>query len=160
MNWHPIWMWVWFFIGVLMYWLKRAYFMVQPPNPVATGYAHFIERAWVPLLVRFFADSILFWILFTPALAAKALSAMGWTNWSWGVTMITQFAPVSAMFGFFSDSVLDIAVSKIPWVKDVLPQMPGPMATNVNPTDQKLVDAKANVDAAADKLQDVGIPGK
>jgi hypothetical protein len=157
---HELWMWLWYFIGVLMYWLKRAYYGINPPNPVATGYVHYIERAWVPLLIRLFADSLLFWVLFTPALAAKGLEAIGWTNWAWGVAMITQFAPVSAMFGFFSDSVTDIAISKVPGIKDVLPQMPGPLASNVNPTDKNIVDAKANVDAAAEKLKDAGIEGK
>lgn len=157
MNWHLVWLWLWFFIGMLMYWLKRAYFMVQPPNPVALDYEHFVKRAWVPLLVRFFFDSIGFWLLFNPALTAKGLSAIGWTSWAGVITSATQFAPVSALFGFFVDSIADIAISKIPWVKDVLPQMPGPLAENVNATDQKISEAKQNVDAAAEKLKDVQV---
>jgi len=150
-----LWLWFWFFVGALMYWLKRAYYMVSPPNPVATGYAHFLERAWAPLMVRFFADSMVFWALFTPGFADKALAALGWETASWVVSMVTQFAVFAGIFGFFSDSVADIAISKIPWIKDVLPQMPGPMAANVNITDVKLVEAKQNVEAAAEKLADV-----
>lgn len=152
---HELWLWVWFFVGALMYWLKRAYYMVSPPNPVANSYVHFLQRAWAPLLVRFFADSMVFWTLFTPGFTDKALAALGWTSAAWAVSMVTQFSVFAAIFGFFSDGVADIAISKIPWIKDVLPQMPGPMAANVNITDQKLVEAKKNVEAAADNLQDV-----
>ena len=155
---HLVWLWFWFFIGALMYWLKRAYYMVQPPNPVATSYAHFLERAWAPLMVRFFADSMIFWTLFTPGFADKAVAAMGWQTGAWVITMVTQFAVFASIFGFFSDSVADTAISKIPWVKDVLPQMPGPIAANVNITDQNIAEAKKNVDAAADNLHNVTPP--
>ncbi len=155
---HEIWLWLWFFVGALMFWLKRAYFLVSPPNPVADGYVHFLQRAWAPLLVRFFADSMIFWTLFTPGFADRAIAAMGWQTGAWVVHMVTQFAVFAAIFGFFSDSVADLAITKIPWVKDVLPQMPGPMSTNVNITDQNIAEAKKNVDAAADNLHNVTPP--
>lgn len=154
MNYHLLWLWIWYAVGACMYWLKRAYYMVQPPNPVATGYSHFIERAWAPLLVRFFADSMVFWALFTPGFADNALSYFGWTKASAAVAMVTKFAVFSAVFGFTVDSIMDIALSKTPIVKDILPQMPGALSTIVNPTDIKLAEAKQNVDAAANKLHD------
>jgi|SRR5579859_369711 len=141
-----------------MYWLKRAYYGVNPPNPVATSYAHYVQRAWAPLLVRFFADSMIFWMLFTPGFADKALAAMGWQTGAWILGMVTQFAVFSSTFGFFVDGVADIAISKIPWIKDTLPQMPGPLGSNVNVTDKKIVEAKQQVDAASENLRDVPSP--
>ena len=155
MDWHLLSLWFWFFVGAFMYWLKRAYYMVSPPNPVANSYAHFVQRAWVPLLVRFFADSVVFWALFTPGFAERTLSFLGWSTMAWVVTMVTQFAVFATVFGFNVDAILDVALTKIPLIKDILPQMPGPMASNVNITDQKLAEAKKNVDAAADNLKNV-----
>ena len=123
---HLIWLWLWFFVGMCTYWLKRAYYLVTGPNPIATSYKQFWQRCWIPLLVRGFLDSLVFWALFTPGFADKALSYFGWTEWSWAVTLLTQFAVFAAVFGHAVDSVLDFALSKIPWIKDVLPQMPGP----------------------------------
>jgi hypothetical protein len=120
-------LWLSFLTGMAVYWLKRAYYGINPPSPVATGYYNYLQRSWAPLLVRAFIDSVIFWLLFTPGLADKALGAIGWTNYAWVVMMITQFAPVAALFGFFVDSVVDFAVTKIPYIKDILPQMPGPL---------------------------------
>lgn len=130
--------------------------MVSPPNPVANSYKHFIQRAWAPLAIRFFADSLVFWSLFTPGFADEALSYYGWSKASAAVSMVTKFAVFSAVFGFTVDSFMDMALSKTPILKDFLPQMPGPMAVNVNITDEKLAEAKVNVDAAAKNLQSVG----
>lgn len=126
-NWHEVWLWFWFFFGAAMYWLKRAYYMINPPNPVANGYLHLLQRAWVPLTVRFFADSVLFWMLFTPGFADQAMHYLGWEKAEWAISMVTQFAVFATTFGFFSDGALDIAISKVPILKDVLPQMPGPL---------------------------------
>ena len=126
-SWHLVWLWLWFLLGMTTYWLKRAYYLVTGPNPVATNYKQFLQRCWIPLVVRGFIDSLFFWALFTPGFADKALAYLGWTSFAWGVTMITQFAPFAAAFGHAVDSVVDFAVSKLPWVRDVLPQMPGPL---------------------------------
>lgn len=127
MNWSLVWLWFWFLVAAGMYWLKRAYYLVTGPNPVANNYTQFIQRCWIPLLVRGFLDSLVFWALFTPGFADKALSAMGWNNFAWAVSMVTQFAVFAATFGFMVDSIMDIAVSKIPIVRDILPQMPPPL---------------------------------
>ena len=128
---HEIWLWLWFLIGMSSYWLKRAYYGINPPQPVATGYLNYLQRSWAPLLVRSLLDSLAFWLLFTPGVADKALASLGWTNYAWVVAMITQFAPVAALFGFFVDGVVDFAVSKIPGVNNLVPQMPGPLAPEV-----------------------------
>jgi hypothetical protein len=153
MHWHLVWLWFWYFVGAFMFWLKRAYYGVTPPNPVANNYRHYIQRAWAPLLVRFFADSMVFWALFTPGFADAALGYLGWSRASAAVAMVTQYAVFSGTFGFVVDSSMDTVMSKLPWIKDVLPQMPGPMSTNVNITDAKLKEAKHDVDSAAEKLQ-------
>lgn len=124
---HEAWLWLWFTLGCLTYWMKRAYYLVTGPNPVASTYGQFIQRCWIPIAVRWFIDSLFFWLAFTPGIADKALTALGWESYAWVVQMITQFAPVAAMFGHSVDSVVDFAVTKIPFLKDVLPQMPGPL---------------------------------
>jgi hypothetical protein len=159
-DWHLIWLWFWFFIGAFMYWLKRAYYGINPPNPVANDYHHYVQRAWAPLMIRFFADSMFFWALFTPGFADSALAYLGWAHGAAAMAMVTKFAVFSGAFGFVVDSGMDSALSKIPWIKDVLPQMPGPLAANVNITDQKLVEAKQNVDAAAENLKAVSTPSE
>ncbi len=157
-NWHEVWLWLWYFIGAAMYWLKRAYYGINPPNPVATDYVHYVKRAGVPLVERFFLDSLVFWALFTPGFADKALATLGWQTMAWAVTMVTQFAVFAAVFGHTCDSIMDVAISKLPLIKDVLTQMPGPMSANVNVTDQNLAEAKKNVNAAADNLNAVPTP--
>jgi len=124
---HLLWLWFWFLVGMSTYWLKRAYYLVTGPNPIANTYGQFVQRCWIPLFIRMLADSAVFWALFTPGFADRALSYLGWTTFSWVVMMVTQFAVFAAVFGHTVDSVLDFALSKIPGVKDCLPQMPGPM---------------------------------
>jgi hypothetical protein len=124
---HELWLWTWFTVGAFTYWLKRAYYLVTGPNPIANNYTQFMQRCWIPVLVRWFLDSMAFWAMFTPGFADKAITFMGWTNFAWILDMVTQFAVFAAVFGHTVDSVVDFAVSKIPVVKDVLPQMPGPL---------------------------------
>ena len=127
MNKHLLWLWLWYFVGAFTYWLKRAYYLVTGPNPVANTYGQFVKRCWIPLLVRLFLDSMVYWIFFIPGMADKAFAAIGWTTYSWATNLVTQFAPFSAIFGHAIDSVMDFAVGKIPGIKDILPQMPGPL---------------------------------
>lgn len=127
MNWHLVWLWWWFLLGMATYWLKRAYYLVTGPNPVANTYRQFWQRCWIPLVIRAFLDSLIFWALFTPGFADRALSYLGWDRMAWAVTMVTQFAVFAAVFGHAVDSIVDFAVSKTPWIKDAVPQMPGPI---------------------------------
>jgi hypothetical protein len=131
MNWHLFWLWLWFLVGMGLYMLKRAYYLVTGPNPIANTYGQFIQRCWIPLLVRSFLDGCIFWACFTPQLLSKGLDYMGWTNFSWVVAMVTQFAVCAALFGHTVDSLMDFAVSKIPGIKDWLPQMPPPLQVTV-----------------------------
>lgn len=127
MSKHLLWMWMWFLIGMSMYWIKRAYYLITGPNPIANNVSQFIRRCWAPLLVRGFLESLVFWILFTPGLADKMLAYLGWTSYGWAISLITEVAPIAAVFGLAIDVIMDFAVSKIPLVKDILPQMPGPL---------------------------------
>lgn len=128
---HLLWLWLWFFLGMVTYWLKRAYYLVTGPNPIANTYGQFVKRCWIPLVVRAFLDSIVFWLLFTPGVVDRVLAYFKWDNWAWAVSMITMFAPVAAIFGHTVDSGMDWLVasvfSKISWLKDWWPQMPGPL---------------------------------
>lgn len=141
MSWHLVWLWFWFFVGASLYMLKRAYYLVTGPNPIANSYPQFLERCWIPLLVRFAIDSGIFWTCFTPSLAVAGLNFMGWTNFSWVISVITQFAPCALFFGYSVDSIVDFGVSKISWLKNWLPQMPGPLPTQP-PTDKQLKEEK------------------
>lgn len=130
-QWHLLWLWAWFGIGVFMYWLKRAYFLVTGPNPVANNYSDFIRRCWIPLIVRAFLDSIMFWLCFTPQFLSGGLEYLGWSSMSGVIGTITKFAPCAALFGHTADSLLDFIIStvgsKIPFLTGVLPQMPHPL---------------------------------
>lgn len=126
---HLAWLWLWFYIGVILYVLKRAYYLVTGPNPIANSYRQFFQRCWLPLLVRIGLESGLFWLCFNSELISKALDYIGWLNYAGAVMTVTQFAPMAFFFGHAIDSIADFAVSKIPFVKDVLPQMPGPLAS-------------------------------
>lgn len=110
-----------------MYWLKRAYYLVTGPNSIANSYSQFIERCWIPLLVRFFVDSLFFWALFTPDFSTQALSYFGWTRFAWVISLVIGYAAFAAAFGFMIDVIVDFAIGKIPFIKDVLPQMPAPL---------------------------------
>jgi len=138
---HLVWLWFWFFMGMGTYWSKRAYFLVTGPNPIANSYAQFWQRCWVPLLIRAISDSVLFWICFTPALLTQGLSYLGWSSFSGVVGLVTQFAPVAFLAGTAFDSVVDIAISKVPFLNGWLPQMPDPLPSKV-PTNQQVQDQK------------------
>src|ERR1700688_3555771 len=120
-SWHLAWLWIWFEIGVILYMLKRAYYLVTGPNPVASTYKQFIQRCWIPLLVRGVIDSVVFWLCFNPELLAKGLNYLGWSSFAGVMGMVTQFAPVAFFFGHTIDSFMDTAVSKIPWLHGILP---------------------------------------
>jgi hypothetical protein len=136
-----IWLWFWFTVGMAVYMLKRAYFLVTGPNPVAASYSQFIDRCWIPLLVRFAVDAGLYWITFYPDLFNYVLKL---TPWSAQLhSPIPQYAVVALFIGMGIDSIVDFAVTKIPWLKDLLPQMPAPLKT-VSPTDRQIADDKAS----------------
>lgn len=124
---HLAWLWLWFMIGTFVYMMKRAYYLVTGPNPIANTYGQFFQRAWIPLFVRWVIDSVIFWSCFNPELLSRGLQTVGWTSLSGSVGMVTQFPPMSFFFGLGVDSIMDMAVSKIPGLKDFLPQMPGPL---------------------------------
>jgi hypothetical protein len=145
-SWHLVWLWLWFEIGVILYIAKRAYYLVTGPNPVASTYSQFIKRCWLPLFIRTTIDSVIFWVCFNPALASDGLNYLGWQKFSWVVGLLTQFAPVAFFFGHTVDSIMDVAVSKIPFLKNFLPQMPSPLAATPAQAEAK---AQAKAEALA-----------
>lgn len=121
-----IWLWLWFVIGMVVYVLKRAYYLVTGPNPVANSYPEFFRKCWIPLLVRFVVDSGIYWLTFYPDLLNGALSIL--SRFGWNVQLhspIPQYAVVALFAGLSIDSLVDFAVTKIPGIRDWLPQMPG-----------------------------------
>jgi hypothetical protein len=131
MNWHLVSLWFWFMFGIAMYMLKRAYYLVTGPNPVANNYTEFIERCWIPLLIRTVVDSGIYWLTFYPDMLDWAIKAVGFDYQLHSA--IPQYGVVALFFGLGIDSIVDFAVTKIPYVKDWLPQMPPPLpkqATN------------------------------
>jgi hypothetical protein len=119
------WLWLWFIIGELAYILKRAYYLITGPNPVANNYRQFLARCWAPLLVRAICGAGVYWLTFYPELLGDALSL---TGISWKIhSSVPQHGVFALFFGLGVDSILDFAVSKIPYLKDWLPQMPPPL---------------------------------
>jgi hypothetical protein len=131
MSTHFVWVMFWFELGMISYMLKRAYYGINPPNPVATGYYNYLQRAGVPLFIRGFLETLFFWIFFTPGFADKALVYFGWTSYDWAVQAATSVAPVAGLLGHAIDSIADMAISKVPGLNTILPQMPGPLPAPV-----------------------------
>ena len=134
------WLWFWFSVGMLVYMLKRSYYLVTGPNPIATSYTQFIQRCWIPLLVRTAVDAGIYWITFYPDLFNYVLKLTPWQAQLH--SPIPQYAVVALFFGMGIDSIVDFVVSKVPWLNSWLPQMPGALASAV-PTDVQVEAEKA-----------------
>jgi hypothetical protein len=124
MDWHKVFLWAWFLAGMLAYWVKRAYFLITGPNPVANNLREFIGCAWMPLLFRSLVDSGIYWATFSPLLLAAALQHFGLDKWATVIEGVTSYGFFALFFGLGVDSAVDVGVTKIPWVKDWWPQMP------------------------------------
>lgn len=124
-HWHLVWVWFWFLFGMFIYMLKRAYYLVTGPNPVATNYPEFIQRCWIPLLVRAVVDSSIYWLTFYPDVFNDLLNRVG-ISWQMH-SPLPEMGVVALIAGMSVDSIVDFAVSKVPYVKDWLPQMPAPL---------------------------------
>lgn len=127
MDKHLLWLWFWFGVGMFVYMLKRAYYLVTGSNPVANTYTEFIKRCWIPLLVRAVVDSGIYWATFTPQMLQHMLASLGWTNFAAGIADVSSNGFFALFFGLGVDSIVDFAVTKIPWIKDWWPQMPPPL---------------------------------
>jgi hypothetical protein len=131
MNWHLLWLWFWFEIGMAVFMLKRSYWGVFGPSPIGSSYGNYFQRCWAPLLVRFFWDSLIFWACFTPQLLAEGLSLLGWSSLAGYVAVITKFAVCAAGFGYLVDSILDttaaIVAKHVPLLSGMLPPLPPPL---------------------------------
>jgi hypothetical protein len=138
-RWFHYWLWLWFTLGMLVYMLKRAYYLVTGPNPIATSYKQFIQRCWIPLLVRSAVDGGLYWLTFYPSLLNPLLKMSPWNIQL--SSPVPQYAVFAFFFGMGIDSIVDFGVSKISWLKGWLPQMPGPLPTQ-SPTDQQVASQK------------------
>lgn len=129
MNWNLVWLWWWFLFGMGVYMLKRAYYLVTGPNPVANNYTQFLQKCWIPLFVRAVVDSGFYWATFYPDLVNPVLK---YFNISFELhSPLPHYGLVALFFGLGVDSLVDFLVTKIPFLKDWLPQMPPPLkATN------------------------------
>lgn len=127
---HLLWLWLWFFIGAFAYMIKRAFYLITGPNPVANSVNQFIRVAGIPLFFRFLVDSGIYWAAFTPEIGQAALKYLGWESGAWVLSIVTQFAVCALFFGLVIDVAADFligtVVNKIPGLKDFWPQMPGP----------------------------------
>jgi hypothetical protein len=130
-HWHIFFLWAWFGFGMAIFMLKRSYWGVYGPNPIGSSYANYFVRCWVPLVVRAFWDSLIFWVCFQPLLLAGALAGLGWTSVSGYVAVITKFGGCAAGFGYLVDSILDtvaaIAEKHVSLLSGFLPPMPPPL---------------------------------
>lgn len=120
-----MWLWLWFIIGELIYWLKRGYYLINGPNPIANNFNQFIDRCWPPLLVRGVVGAGVYWATFYPEIVSDTLNFFHW-NLQFH-SPLPHYAVVALFFGLGVDNGLDFALSKIPYLKDWLPQMPAPL---------------------------------
>jgi len=137
MDHHHLWLWMWFFFGALTYMVKRAFYLIVGPNPVAHNIGSFLKVAGVPLVFRFIVDSGIYWICFAPEVLQSALKWFGWESAATAIAVMTQYAPVALFFGLAVDPMVDWAIptviGRIPFFKDFWPQMPGPIIPRVPP---------------------------
>lgn len=138
---HLVWLWTVYIVGSLLYMLKRAYYLVTGPNPIANNYTQFIKRCWIPLLFRFGADSGIYWMTFTPVGLQTLLGLLGWTRFATDIAAVSNYGFFALFFGMGIDSIVDFGVTKIPWIKDFWPQMPGPLPSPP-PSDQDVAAQK------------------
>ena len=131
MNLHFAWEWFWFLLFALIFVSKRAFFGITGPSPVANNLKQYVYRAGVPVTVRLFLDSLIFWVMFFPQLAQSALRYFGWEEWAGTIAAITAYSPVAALFGYVVDSFADFGIGtlakRIPFLGELWPQMPGPL---------------------------------
>lgn len=126
MNWHDLGLGLLYLAGESTYIAMRAHFMVKGPRPVATSYLGFLKVAWGPLIFRIGAENALFWTAQNPYLAESLLKAMGWEFLAFYCTLL-RFYPIAYGAGLCGDVIMDFAVVKVPYLKDVWPQMPPPL---------------------------------
>lgn len=137
MNWHEFYLWFWFLICALAYVTKRAFYLIKGPNPVANTIPQFIAAAGIPVAFRLLADSMVFWICFTPAILQAGLQFFNWQMAAGVVAVVTKYAPCAGMFGLTVDPMMDWAIptviAKIPFLKEWWPQMPPPLKPVATP---------------------------
>lgn len=128
MTLHLVWLWGWFLFGQSLYVLKRAYYLVTGPNKVATTYGEFFTspKIWPVLVIRATAGGVVYWAFFYPEIISGFLDKLGFSYQFH--SPIPQYGFVAWCFGFTVDAILDILVTKIPYIKDLLPQIPPPLA--------------------------------
>jgi hypothetical protein len=126
-QWHQVWLWLWFGAGMFAYMAQRAFYGVQGPRPVATGYHDYIYRCWGPLLMRFVVDSGIYWATFSPVMLSAMLHYFGWETFATTVAGVTQYGFFALFFGLGVDVAVDFGVTKIPVLRDNWPQMPPPL---------------------------------
>jgi hypothetical protein len=126
-----VWLWFWFIFGSTIYMVKRGFYLIKGPNPVANNLKQFISVAWLPLLFRFVVDSMIYWAFFTPEIVQAGLSYLGMQKFAGIIAVITHFAVCSLGFGLIVDSMVDwgigTVISRIPFLKDWWAQMPAPL---------------------------------
>jgi len=133
---HHLWLWLWFLVGALAYVVKRAFYLITGPNPVANNVPQFIKVAGIPIAFRLLVDSGIYWMLFAPEVTQAALKWFGWESAAGVLAVVTQYAVVALFFGLGIDPLTDWAiptvVGRLPFLKDFWPQMPPPLKTPEN----------------------------
>lgn len=132
---HELWLWLWFGVGAMAYVIKRAFYLITGPNPVANNVSQFVKVAGVPIGFRLLVDSGIYWLLFTPQTAVALLKYMGWQETAGVLSDVTHYAVFALFFGLGVDPLVDWAiptiVGRIPFFKDWWPQMPAPLPRTI-----------------------------
>lgn len=110
--------WFVYIAGQALHILKRAHLG-------AGGIRGFFQRNWIALLVRLFlATALLMWWAQSPGFLNTLLGRFGVTV---GFELPLTW-PTAAIYGFFSDSILDWVISKVPFLQSEVPAINGAAA--------------------------------
>ncbi len=112
-------LWLPFAAGQAIHVLKRAGMMVRSPhNGVQTRRA-FVQLYWDALAVRAALCAAVFWMVVDqPELLSSVAGVLGFS----GRLELRLNAGTALIFGYFADSILDWAVSRIPIFQKEVPQ--------------------------------------
>jgi hypothetical protein len=136
------WIWLFYFLGQVVHILKRADQSVGSPDHRAETYKHFLLMYWPSLTIRLFLCTVAFLLWIESPDVVTQLTA--------GFNLpLTLSKATAALFGYFSDSILDWVLEKFPRLKRDLPK-DAPESNPLSITGAKATDGQSDSKSSVD----------